>query len=157
MRAAPRRTGVAGAALMVLLAACGGRAPPDPAATEGEIRALEQQQAGIALSGDRDQLRALFAPDFRMVNPAGGVADREQLLDLLAGSAPPYRAATYTTDWVRVASEVVITSGTERVEYGGERAGESQERRITQIWQRAGDSWQLGFRHATLVTPPPVP
>lgn len=124
---------------------------------EAQIRALEQRQADIALSGDREALLAVFSPDFRMVNPSGGIADRAELLDLLAGSSPPYTAATYTTDWVRVHGDVVLSMGTEEVVFGGERAGQTQRRRITQVWQRSGDGWQLALRHATLVTPPATP
>lgn len=122
---------------------------------ETEIRALEQRQVDIALSGDRDALRDVFSPDFRMVNPSGGIANREELLELLAGGSPPYAAATYTTDWVRVDGDVVLTTGTEEVEFGGERAGQKQLRRITQVWERAESGWRLALRHATLVAPPP--
>ena len=96
----------------------------------------------------------MFADDFRMVSPTGSIANREELLDLLAGAAPPYSAATYTTDWLRAHGDVVVTSGTEEVEFGGERAGQKQLRRITQIWERRDAGWRLVMRHATLVTPP---
>jgi hypothetical protein len=143
------------AVLGALSAGCASRDAPDITAIEAEIRELEQRQAGIALSGDRDTLRELFSPQFRMINPSGGVADREALLELLAGSAPPYRTATYATEWVRVMPDVVLTMGTEQVEFGGDRAGQMQLRRITQVWQRAeGDRWQLAVRHATLVASP---
>lgn len=146
----------------MLLAACGPRGPqaaasdPPPDDIEAQIRELEQRQAGIALSGDRELLREVFSPAFRMVNPSGGVADREELLDLLAGGNPPYAAATYTTDWLRVlGDDTVISVGTEEVVYGGERAGQTQRRRITQVWERSGEDWKLAARHATLVAPTP--
>ena len=147
--------------VMVVLAACTPRAPtaapPESQSgdIEAQIRELEQRQAGIALSGDRDLLRDVFSPDFRMVNPSGGVADREELLDLLAGGSSPYAAATYSTDWVRVHGDVVVSIGTEEVVFGGARAGQTQLRRITQVWERAGEGWKLATRHATLVAPTP--
>lgn len=122
---------------------------------EAEIRDLEQRQARIALSGDRDALREVFSPDFRMINPSGGIADREELLDLLAGADRPYSAARYTTDWLRVHGDIVTSTGTEEVEFGGDRAGQKQVRRITQVWERRDGRWQLALRHATLVTPAP--
>lgn len=121
---------------------------------EAQVRALEQQQVGIALSADRDALLQLFAPDFRMVNPAGAIATRDELLTLLTG-ARPYSEATYTTDSVRAHEDVVVTIGTERVTYGsGAQAGQQQQRRITQVWERNGGGWHLVQRHATLVAPP---
>ena len=146
----------------LLLTACAPREaamqPADIAAaatqeTESQIRALEQRQVEIALSGDREALLEVFADDFRMVSPTGSIANREELLDLLAGAAPPYSAATYTTDWLRAHGDVVVTSGTEEVEFSGERAGQKRLRRITQIWERRDAGWRLVMRHATLVTP----
>lgn len=150
-------------ACAAILAACSSREPamssasaaPDPAAVELQIRELEQRQVQIALTGDRDALREVFSPDFHMVNPSGGVANREELLDLLAGVERPYRDATYTTDWLRVHGDIVTSTGTEEVEFGGERAGQKQLRRITQVWEHRDGRWQLALRHATLVTPPP--
>ena len=143
-----------------LLAACAPAAPPPAAApeavsAEAEIRDLEQRQVTMALGGNRDELLQLFSPRFRMVNPAGGVANREELLALLAGTARPYSKATYTTDAVRDWGNVVVTQGTEEVEFGsGAQAGQKQLRRITQVWEREEGAWRLAMRHATLVAPP---
>lgn len=145
----------------LLLAACAPDTPgaaasgPPSSDIEAHIRELEQRQAGIALSGDRGLLREMFSPDFHMVNPSGGVADREELLELLAGGSPPYTAASYTTEWVRVLGDTVISIGTEEVVFGGERAGQTQRRRITQVWEWSGEAWKLAARHATLVAPAP--
>ena len=160
-----RRIPVAALLCATLLVACGPREnatavsdntpAPSAADIEAQIRDLEQRQVQIALTGDRDSLREVFSPDFRMVNPSGGIANREELLDLLAAADRPYSAATYTTDWLRVQGDIVFSIGTEEVTFGGERAGQKQLRRITQIWERNGAGWQLALRHATLVAPPP--
>ena len=157
------RPGIAACLAALLLAACAPResqvapvAEPavDPAALEAEIRDLEQRQVQLALSGDRETLLQVFAPDFQMVSPVGAVASRDELLALLAGAERPYAAATYTTDWIHAHGDLVVTRGTEQVEFGGARAGEKQLRRITQVWERNSDAWRLVHRHATLVTPP---
>jgi ketosteroid isomerase-like protein len=124
-------------------------------AAEAQVRELEQQQVAVALSADREPLLKLFAPDFRMVNPSGGIVAREELLGLLTG-ARPYSEATYTTDSVRAHEDVVVTIGTEQVTFGGgAQAGQKQQRRITQVWERNGEGgWHLVQRHATLVAPP---
>lgn len=142
------------AALLVACAPGKGTLASDSAMIERQVRELEQRQVQVALSGDRDALLKVFSPDFRMVNPMGGIVDRDGLVDLLAGGSPPYSEAAYSTDWVRVHGDVVVTSGTEEVTFGGERAGEKQLRRITHVWQREGDDWRLAARHATLVAPP---
>lgn len=132
----------------LLLAACAG-APTNP---EQQIRQLEQQQGKAAVAGDRAALEKIFAPDFRLINPTGAVTSRAELLALLASGTPPYRAASYATETVRPYGEVVVTTGTEDVEFTS--TGQKQQRRVTQVWQRAGEGWQLVLRHATLVAPP---
>lgn len=128
----------------------------DPAAIERQIRELEQRQVQIAVSGDRAALESVFAAEFQMVSPVGAVASRAELLDMLGSSAPPYSAATYSTDSVLVNGDVVVSVGTEDVTFAaGAQAGQHQQRRITQVWMRHGDGWQLVRRHATLVAPPP--
>ena len=130
--------------------------PIDTAGVEQQIRALEQQQVQIAISGDRAALEGVFAPEFQMVSPVGAVATREELLTMLGGGAPPYSAATYSTDSVLVNGDVVVTVGTEDVQFAaGAQAGQHQQRRITQVWARRGEGWHLVRRHATLVAPAP--
>lgn len=143
-----RATALLGA---LLLAACA--APPGD--VEARIRELEQAQARVAVAGDRAALEKIFAPDFQLINPAGAVASRDELLALLASGQPPYRAASYVTERVLVSGDVVATTGTESVEFAA--TGEPQQRRITQVWRRQGDGWQLVLRQATLVAPPKAP
>jgi uncharacterized membrane protein YGL010W len=95
----------------------------------------------------------IFAPDFRMINPAGAMTSRNELLGLLASGKPPYRKATYVTDKVMVNGDrVVVATGTESVEYAAD--GHPQQRRVTQVWQKNGATWQLVLRQATLINPP---
>lgn len=134
---------------MLLLVGCAA----SPRSVERLIRELEQQQAHAAAAGDRATLERIFAPDFRMINPAGAVASREELLGLLGGGNPPYRAASYDTDRVMVyGNRAAVATGTENVEYAAD--GRRQQRRVTQVWQKQRGSWQLVLRQATLVTPP---
>lgn len=132
----------------LLLAAC--NAPPQD--IEQQIRAREQLQVQAAMGGDRATLETIFAADFRMISPTGAVADRDELLGLLAGGNPPYRKAVYDTDSVVVLGDAaVVTTGTESVEYAAD--GRPQQRRVTQVWRRYGNDWRLMLRQATLVEP----
>jgi ketosteroid isomerase-like protein len=147
-----RRIWLGAALCAALLSAC---AAPDTAGVEAEIRALELRQAAAAQAGDRSALVTIFAPHFRMISPVGSIATRDELLRLLTSGTPPYRAAAYVTETVRVYPDVVVTTGTESVEYGpGAQEGVKQQRRVTQIWEHDGKQWWLAQRHATLVTPP---
>ncbi|MET0281559.1 MAG: nuclear transport factor 2 family protein [Steroidobacteraceae bacterium] len=138
------------ALLLLLVAAAAAQLPT--ASVEAEIRAVEQAQVKAALAGNRLALEKIFAPDFRMISPTGAVASRAELLALLASGTPPYRAAVYTTDSLLPYDRVVITTGTESVEYASD--GRRQQRRITQVWEKHGSGWHLVLRQATLVAPP---
>lgn len=146
---------------LLLLAACSGTGPAaDAASQQAQIRELEQQQAKVALDGDRATLERLFAPEFRVINPAGAIATKAELLDILAGAGPsPYRSATYETHDVAVRGEVAWSVGTETVVFArdalGSLAGQTVQRRITHVWEQQDGQWRLVLRHATNVVPPP--
>ncbi len=124
------------------------------------IRELEQTQERAAIARDRAVLERLFAADFRMVNPSGGVADRAQLFDVLLGGPPAYSSAVYETQHFRDFGDTVITIGLETVVMaGGPQAGQTVKRRITQVWRRDEIhlAAQAAPRHARAIVPSPVP
>jgi uncharacterized protein (TIGR02246 family) len=119
---------------------------------EAQVRALEQKQCQAAVAGDAATLRQIFTDDYQMVNPAGQIATREQLLALLTGATHPYRSATYTTDMVRKLGNVIVTIGREDVVPNqGPQAGQVVHRRVTQVWVRDHDTWRLSVRQAMVV------
>jgi uncharacterized protein (TIGR02246 family) len=150
--------GVTISACLVLLGAAGpamaqGASAPRVSA-ESQVRALEQLQVRAALAGDAATLRRIFADDYQMVNPAGQITTREQLLALLTGATRPYRSATYTTDLVRDLGQVIVTIGREDVVPDqGPQAGQMVHRRVTQVWVSEQGTWRLSVRHAMVVPP----
>jgi hypothetical protein len=128
--------------------------------TEQTIRDLEQQQARAAIARDRMALERLFAPEFKVINPNGGVGSRETLLGLLLGDGPsPYRSAAYTTDEVRDYGDTVVSIGMDTVVPNqGPQAGQTVLRRVTQVWRRqpldGKPVWRLVLRHANIITTP---
>ena len=113
-------------------------------------------QAKEAIAGNRAALEDIFAPGFRVINPAGAVASKEELLQLLTGGPSPYASAVYETQQVDVYRDVAVSVGLETVvPTQGAQAGETVRRRITHVWKRDGRQWRLALRHATLVTAPP--
>jgi uncharacterized protein (TIGR02246 family) len=142
-----------------LLCACavllsGTAAAGAPSRGETAVRALEQVQARAAVAGDTATLERIFADDYQMVNPAGQITSREQLLALLTGAARPYRSATYTTDLVRDLGKVIVTIGREEVVPNqGPQAGQVVHRRVTQVWVREQGTWRLSIRQAMVVPP----
>jgi uncharacterized protein (TIGR02246 family) len=122
------------------------------AAAEAQVRELEQKQCRAAVAGDLATLQHIFADDYQMVNPAGQITTRAQLLALLTGGTHPYRSATYTTDVVRNLGNVIVTIGREDVVPNqGRQAGQLVHRRVTQVWVRQRGTWQLSVRQAMVV------
>jgi hypothetical protein len=143
------RTAVVVILAAVLVGACTSLSP------EARIRELEQEQVKIAIGRDRAAAERLFAPEFRIINPAGVVATRDELLKLLMEGAAPYRSAVYETQSVRVFRDSVVTVGLESVVPNqGPQAGQTVRRRITHVWRREGRDWRLALRHATIVAGP---
>lgn len=148
------RTGVSwvlGAALLWMITA----GPVLAASTEDTIRQLEQQQAQAAVSGDAATLFKLFASDFRIINPTGAIGTGQDLLKILAGPTRPYASAKYTTELVKDLGSVVVTVGMEEVvPTQGPQAGQTVQRRVTQVWKRDHGQWQLTLRHAMVIPKP---
>lgn len=138
-----------------LLAGCAATVPAvSTATTEKQIRELEQQQVRAAIARDRPALEQLFAADFRLVNPSGAIASKQELLQLLTEGTSPYSSAVYQTDAVSVYHDVVVTIGLETVVPArGTQAGQTVKRRVTHVWQQQGGQWRLVLRQATVVTP----
>lgn len=135
----------------MLLAATGVAAWAGPA-TEKAIRELEQTQARAAIARDREALEKIFAPDFIVINPSGGVADRAELLRLLTTGTAAYRSADYETQQFRDLGDTVVTVGLEKVVPNqGPQAGQTVQRRTTQVWHREGGAWRLRLRQANIV------
>jgi len=138
--------------VLVVIAGCA--SAPRTGDVAQRIRALEQQQAQAAIARDRAALEKIFAADFQIVNPAGAVAGKDELLALLLNGTSPYKSAVYQTDVVRVYGDVVLTTGLEVVVPNtGPQAGQVVRRRITHVWKREGRDWRLAYRHATIVAP----
>jgi uncharacterized protein (TIGR02246 family) len=145
---------VAAVCLAAAWATAASGAPAGAAAAEAKVRELEQLQSRAAVAGDLATLQQLFADDYEMVNPAGQITTRQQLLALLTGATHPYRSATYTTDWVRNLGNVIVTFGREDVVPNqGAQAGQLVHRRVTQVWVRREGAWRLSVRHAMVIPP----
>jgi hypothetical protein len=142
--------------MLLMATGCATAASPS---TEQQIRDLEQQQAREAIAGNRAALEQIFAPEFRVINPLGGIATKQQLLDILAGGGPsPYVSATYETQSVSVRGDMAWSLGLETVVLArdalGSKAGQTVQRRILNVWERQGGQWRLVMRQTTNVAPP---
>ena len=126
--------------------------PPDD--RESAIRALEEQERQAVLRSDADALERLWSPRMIVNNPQSTITpDREAVLKLVRTGFIKYSRFERTIEAVRFHGDLAIVMGAETVEPVGQnpRAGQHVKRRFTNMWSRAGDTWQVIARHANVV------
>lgn len=138
---------------LLLSAGCGaaGRSAEDPAAVEATIRALEQSEVDALLRNDLAAVRAHWADDYVVNNPFNVAVN---------ASEGPIQAGTFTyasfireIERVLVRGNTVIVMGRETVVPSGRSpsAGETIQRRFTNIWMDREGRWLLSARHASVI------
>src|SRR5688500_3465621 len=116
---------------------------------EAEIREMEAVEAQALLQKDIATLRKIWSPGFMVNAPLNAVSIGGQV-ELVAAGITSYTSFTRIIEHVLVLKDVVITMGSETVVPSGAdpRAGETINRRYTNIWIKEKGKWVLAARHA---------
>lgn len=127
----------------------GGQSP----SIEDEIRRLEQLEIRAIMARDKDILRTLWDEAYIVNNPDNRIVE--------AGSDPTDRpvmqkartAMTRTTEKITVRGDVAFAMGGETIVPGDgqPRAGQTVNRRYTNVWMKQRDGWKLVARHANVM------
>lgn len=133
------------AAALVMVVACttaGGAAGPstrDAAAEEAAIRALEDQERSAVLAQDFAALERLWSEDFTVNTPRSDVsAGRGAVLEQFRRGIATYASFDRRIELIRFSGDHAIVMGGETVRPTGNAplAGETVERRFTNVWRR---------------------
>ena len=118
---------------------------------EQEIRRLDLAHADAILRGDLAALDKLWTEDFKVNNPFNQI-DRA---DRIRTGAVTYSSFTREPETVLVHGDTVIVMGRELVVPKGNSpdAGETINRRYTNIWMKRSGRWRLVARHASVICP----
>ena len=121
---------------------------------EAEIREMEALEAQALLQKDIVTLRKIWSPGFMVNAPLNAVFIGGQV-ELVAAGIISYTSFSRTVEHVLVLKDVVITMGSETVIPSGAdpRAGETINRRYTNIWIKEKGKWVLTARHANDICP----
>ena len=121
---------------------------------EAEIREMEVAEAQALLQKDIATLRKIWSPGFMVNAPLNAVFIGGQV-ELVAAGILSYTSFIRTVEHVLVLKDVVITMGSETVIPSGAdpRAGETINRRYTNIWVKEKGNWVLQARHANDICP----
>jgi Domain of unknown function (DUF4440) len=126
---------------------------------EDHVRSLDDDERVAALERDVAALERLWSEDFAVNAPNNRVVvGRGNVLDAFVGSGViNFSRFDRQIEFVRADREYIIIMGLETVEpmndapAAGLVAGETVERRFTNIWKNEDGTWRLFARHANLI------
>jgi ketosteroid isomerase-like protein len=116
---------------------------------EQEIRKLELAHADAVLSGDLAALDKIWTKDFKVNNPFNEI----DKADRIRTGAVTYSSFVREVESVQVHGNTVIVMGRETVIPKGNSpdAGNTINRRYTNIWMKRNGKWRLIARHASVI------
>ena len=121
---------------------------------EAEVRAMEQQEVQALLQKDTVTLKKIWSPDFMVNSPFNMVFIGGQV-GLVSAGIISYSSFIRNIEHVMVLKDVVINMGSETVIPSGldPMAGQTIQRRYTNIWVKEKGDWILVARHANNICP----
>ena len=144
-------------ALLVLaisvLMSCSGPSSHDAEATVAALADIEQKLAKAWVDGDRETISAILAPDWAVVDIAGRVLTKGQVLEEAFGTGDRKIEAMRIDDVkVRPFGEIAIVTG--RTVAAGSYQGKRSEveLRFTDVFARREGVWQVVASQGTAVT-----
>ena len=124
---------------------------------EKTVRALDDQERTAVLNQDIPTLERLWSDRFVVNAPNTnrvGIG-RQAALDLVRRGLIHYSSFERRIEFMRIEGDVAIIMGGETVRPIGETplAGQTVQRRFTNIWRKEGGTWHLIARHANVIPP----
>ena len=115
------------------------------------IEEVEEKARRAFLARDAETMRELFSEDLLVNSPLNRVNDGSQVLDLLGRGVIGHHSHAQHIEAMRQVGDLVVVMGREEITDTPD--GAQYQRRFTNVWRAAGDSWKLVARQATIVRP----
>ena len=140
--------------ILTILAAAGiiaGQSVEQTGALEQKIRKLEQGQVAALLRNDLAAMEKDWAKDYTVNNPLNQVVKASQ--GRIRAGTRTYSLFIQEIEKILVYGKTVIVMGRETVVPTGTSpdAGQTINRRFTNIWIKEKGAWKLIARHASVV------
>jgi uncharacterized protein (TIGR02246 family) len=122
-----------------------------------DVRRLSAQEVEAFLHKDEKSMARLWSNDFVVTNPLNRLANKQQVLGMMASGFLVITSYDRQTEFARLyRDDTVILAGSETVVWGGKmpNAGRTEHLRFTAIWMREGGEWREVARHANIVPQP---
>jgi hypothetical protein len=145
---------VLAATMLALLAAGAAVAATHGRSSEADrLRTLERTRVQALVDADTQTARKLIAPDFQLINPAGGTSGRDDYMDAVDAGVIDY------LEFKPVSPIAVRLSGDSaalryQVSFAlvvGFDTHVKHEGRITELWERRHGRWQIVWEQATAI------
>jgi len=126
---------------------------------EATVRSLDEQARVAAFKRDIPALERLWS-DQLVVNAPNNqvvIGKRAVLDDFVRTGIINFSSFERKIEFIRIDGDFATTMGLETVQAitdspaNGLKAGQSIQRRFTNIWKRDGDTWRLFIRHANVI------
>lgn len=125
---------------------------------EALVQSLDDQERAATLKRDISALERLWSEDFAVNAPNNQViVGRRAVLDMLISGLFHFSRFERRVEFTRAEGAYVIIMGLETVEpinnapELGLVAGQTIERRFTNIWKNEEGTWRLFVRHANVI------
>lgn len=121
---------------------------------EGEIRKIDLAEADAILRNDAAAAEAFYADDIVVNNPRYTITNGKQaLMALIKTGSIRYSTFVREIETIMFHGETAIVMGKETVKSDGNApgAGQTIQRRYTNIWIKRNSKWLLTARHANII------
>jgi len=119
---------------------------------EKELLKLENEFARAVASNDADALDRLFADDWIIVEPDGGIIDKARFLEVIRSGALSHESMESTDLRARLYGNTAVVTGltTSKGKFMGQDFTSCE--RATDIFVKQADRWQCVFTQLTRFT-----
>jgi len=122
---------------------------------EAEIRKIDRDEATAVLTTDLSTLEKFWADDLTVNGPNNQILKgKTNALELVKSGVIDYLSFDREHEAVLLYGDTAILMGLETVKPKGKSpfAGQTVQRRFTNIWMKQGGRWQLIARQATIIS-----
>jgi ketosteroid isomerase-like protein len=116
-----------------------------------QVLATDDRRREALLRGDASPLRQIYADDYTLVTPAGGIHSKTDQIDDLTFGRLRYLKIEVTERTVRVYGDVIVilSRGKTDIVRAGQQVG--GDIRVTRIYKRFGPHWRVIATHASII------
>jgi hypothetical protein len=118
-----------------------------------EIRAAEEHHLKVFRERDVAGLEKMLGDDFVVNSPRNTIIRRDELVEMVRSGALTFSAFEQRIEHIQRFGDIVTVMGADRVVWAepAPNAGQTQNRRFTDLWRLEDGEWRFVARQATVL------